>query len=466
MEFSADDIISACRATLLNKGSGARGVGMSTDTRTLKQNELFVALQGPNFDGSDFCDAAIKQGAWGILVDHTSVREHERTRARTWVFQVPDTLHALGDLATWWRKQMPAKRVAITGSNGKTTTKEMLASIVATRFKTLKTEGNFNNLIGLPLTINRWTREDQVAIFEMGMNAPGEIRRLTEIADPEVGIITNAAAAHLEKLHTVEKVAQAKAELFETMQSDGTAVFNQEDPWIAPLGEKYRGRKISFGMQKNATVRFEHMESEGFDRMDLKFAIGKEKLKVSCHTSGLHNVMNAMAAAAGATALGMTPEEIIQGLEKFRPLAMRFEQVQLGNGVRLVNDTYNANPMSMEAAFRTVGAAKRAGRFVAVLGDMKELGEASDALHQAVGKKAAESGVEKLFVIGEFSAQLLLGAKKAGLNGSSVSQFDNADDLVKQLGLALQAGDVVLVKGSRAMKLEKIVEALKIKFGA
>src|SRR3989338_8296181 len=277
MRFSAEEICQILQPQVLQRGMADSCSGIATDSRTLQKGELFFALHGPHFDGHQFCEKVLQQGAWGAVVE-TQNAKNKMPHASGWIFGVNNTLMALGDVAKNWRRQMHLPVVAITGSNGKTTTKEMLAAILGVRWNVLKTEGNFNNLIGLPLTLNRLESTHQAAVFELGMNAPGEIYRLTEIANPQVGVITNASAAHLEKLHTVEQVAKAKGELFEAMQSSGTAVFNYEDPWVRPLGEKYRGRKISFGMQQKADVRFEHMESGRLDRMELRFAVGSERL--------------------------------------------------------------------------------------------------------------------------------------------------------------------------------------------
>ncbi|MDO8526807.1 MAG: UDP-N-acetylmuramoyl-tripeptide--D-alanyl-D-alanine ligase, partial [Deltaproteobacteria bacterium] len=394
--------------------------------------------------------------------DVRSSKSDERT---SWVFEVPDTLHALGDMARWWRMQFDIPCVAITGSNGKTTTKEMTASILQARWKILKTEGNFNNLIGLPLTLNHLNASHQAMVLEMGMNDFGEIRRLTEIAEPTVGAVTNAAAAHLEKLESVEKVAEAKAELYDTMNKNGVAVYNAEDLWLSKKVAAFSGKKISFGMGQASDVRFEHMECSGFDSMELKLSVQGKHLEAKLKTTGIHNVMNAMTACAVACGLGLPLEAMKEGLENFKPLKMRFEQIQLANGVRLVNDAYNANPLSMEAAFRTVGAGKRAGRFIAVLGDMKELGKESARLHEETGKKAVEHGVAKIFVIGKFATSFAKGALEAGLDKGAVTEVQDMEEVAKKLAEEMKAGDVVLVKGSRAMHLETVVEALKEKFG-
>ena len=467
----------AC-AKVLQEGEKKTFRGISTDSRSVKTDELFFALKGPHFDGQAFCEAAVKQGATGIVVQKDQGQWTKDNGLKNkvpspwstvhspfWVFQVPDTLHALGDITGWWRRQFNIPCVAITGSNGKTTTKEMIASILATRFHVLKTEGNLNNLIGLPLTLSRLEKQHEAVVLEMGMNAAGEIRRLTEIAGPTIGVVTNAAAAHLEKLQTVEKVAEAKAELYAAMNPSGMAVYNAEDPNLSKKVQTFKGEKIAFGMSSQNDICFEHMESAGFDSMELKLSVRKKNLKARLQATGIHNVMNAMAACGAALGLRFSIEEMQKGMEAFKPLKMRFEQIQLANGVRLVNDAYNANPVSMEAAFRAVGAAKRAGRFIAVLGDMKELGEKSSLLHQETGKKAVEYGVTRLFVIGDFAKDLAVGAGRAAKESVKIMVAKNMKELIGSVVREIRAGDVVLVKASRAMQLEEVAEALREKFG-
>lgn len=457
--------LAATGAGVLQEGSSKPCAGFSTDSRTLKAGQLFFALKGPNFDGHDFCGKVLEAGAWGVVVQNLKFKSKNLKLGGGWIFQVPDALQALGDIARWWRSQFDIPVVAITGSNGKTTTKEMTASILAQKWNILKTEGNFNNLIGLPLTLERLSKNHQAAVLELGMNDFGEIRRLTEISAPKVGVVTNVAAAHLEKLHTVEAVARAKSELYETLPPAAAAVYNAEDPWLKQCVKKFRGRKIAFGMAEACEVRFEHMESAGFDSMDLKLSVSGKALKAQVKTAGTHNVMNAMAACAAALSLGLPLETMQKGLEDFRPLKMRLEQIQLGNGVRLVNDAYNANPVSMAAAFQTVNRGRRAGRFIAVLGDMKELGEDSARLHEELGRAAVSLGVEKLFVLGEFSNHVAKGALAAGLSPGDVKIATDAENAVASLEKEMRAGDVVLVKASRAMRLETIAEELKERFG-
>ncbi len=461
MTITIDDVLAATKGEVLQAGSSSTCSGVCIDTRAMERGQLFVAIRGLHFDGHAFVGDAVAKGAPIVVV--SSNVEVPREVA---VIRVGNTDKALGDLASWWRSRFAVPCVAITGSNGKSTTKEMIAAIVSSMGPVLKTEGNFNNLVGLPLTVFRWHDEHAVAVLEMGMNAPGEIRTLTRIARPDVGVVTNVTAAHLEKLHTVEQVASAKGELFEAMDPKGIAVVNDEDPWVQAMGKRFAGTVVTFGMQNDSTVQFRHMVSEGLDSTELTLRIGGQERTVHVPVPGAHNVMNALAAFAVGHALGLEADLMIERFATFTPMAMRFECVQLANGVRVVNDCYNANPQSMKAAFRTVGAAKRAGRFIAVLGDMYELGEQATALHREVGEAAAKAGVSRLFVMGEHAADVLQGAKRAGLNNSHVSTVKDVEDVAPQLMAEMAAGDVVLIKGSRAMRMERVAEHLKREIGS
>ena len=354
------------------KGSNAEFKGVSIDTRTIDNNNLFVAIKGPHYDGHDYVNKLKEKNIACAIVDRKNQNDYNVP-----TIAVEDTIYALGELAKSWRDRFSIPLIGITGSNGKTTTKEMTALILSQNGNVLKTEGNFNNLIGLPLTMFRLNQSDSYAVLEMGMNAPGEIRRLAEIANPEIGLITSVTAAHLEKLHTVEAVAHAKAELFETMEHKGIAIVNDEDPWIKSFGKKFKGDVISFGMQNDSTIKFLYMEHEGWDKTELKISVDGREVDLSIPVPGIHNVMNSMAAMAVGYALNLDPEESASRLKNFKPISMRMERVQLSNGVCLVNDTYNANPGSWNAALRTVSAVKRKGRFIAVLGEMLELGESA-----------------------------------------------------------------------------------------
>lgn len=434
--------------------------GVSTDTRSLQPGQLFVALKGPNFNAGAFLAEAQQKGAVAAVAEADSV-----VPAGFPVLQVNDTVMALGQLAKVWRKQFTFPFVGITGSNGKSTTKEMTAAVLSLLGPVLKTEGNLNNLIGLPLTLLRLGVEHRVAVCEMGMNAKGEIAAMTEILQPQVGVITNVTSAHLEKLHTVEAVAAAKGELFAHMHPQGVIVVNDEDPWVLQQAAHFPGRKIHFGMQNTSDIKFGHVEMHGLDAMDLYLSVFGKNLKLHLPLPGTHNIMNALAALGVAAALELDVQAAANALEKFQPMPMRFEQVQLSNGVRLVNDCYNANPQSMLEAFRTVGRAKRAGRFVAVLADMLELGEKTQQLHQELGEHAARLGVDELYLLGNEAECTAAGARRAGMENSRIHVFQDIVELNTALMNTVQAGDVCLVKASRGMKLERVVHAFKQKFG-
>ncbi len=460
MKFTLSDIAKATRGNIAGGDARASFSSISIDTRKIARGELFVAISGAHFDGHEFLGDALAAGAAGAIV-----RRGSSVPAGMAALEVDDTTQALGDIAAWWRGRFSVPCVAVSGSNGKSTTKEMIAAVAGVLGPVLKTEGNFNNLIGLPLTIFRWDDSHRAAILEMGMNAPGEIRQLAGISRPDVGIITNVTAAHLEKLHTVETVARAKGELFEVMDGRGVAVVNVEDRWVREMAKQHTGQKITFGMQNDCDVRFMHMDTNGLDGISMTFFADGREINARLPVPGAHNVMNALAAVAVGQALGIDPAVAAERLSAFKPMAMRFERVQLASGARVVNDSYNANPESMRAAFRTVGAAKRAGRFVAAIGDMLELGGASADLHRQLGEDAVRMGVEFLFVVGDFADQVAEGAQAAGLPASRIVECDDVDELSREVETELKAGDVLLVKGSRGMKMERVVEHLKTEIG-
>ena len=460
MRFTLDDIAGATGGNLPREGCGRELDVIGIDTRKLPPDSLYVAIPGGHYDGHDFLGDAHAAGAVAAVV-----KKGTRVPSGLISIEVEDTVKALGDIAAWWRNKFRIPCIAITGSNGKSTTKEMASTILDAMGPVLKTEGNYNNLIGLPLTLFRLSDEHGAAVLEMGMNASGEIRRLSEIARPDVGLITNVTAAHLEKLHTVEAVAKAKGELFEAMGDHGVAVVNAEDRWVREMSSLHTGEKISFGMQNDCDVKFMHMETNGLDGMDLAFSVKGQEHRVRLSVPGAHNVMNALAAVAIGVALGFETDEAIARLSGFHPMSMRFEQVQLANGVRVVNDSYNANPESMRAAFRTAGAAKRSGRFIAALGDMLELGERSKEMHRGIGEDAVSMGIGGLYVMGDFAQDMASGAEAAGLPESEIHICEDSDQLCRLVEEEIRAGDVLLVKGSRGMKMERLVDYLKQEIG-
>lgn len=427
---------------------------VSTDSRTLQAGDLFVALQGPRFDGHDFLARAEQAGAAAAIVsrfvDDVAIPQ----------LRVADTLMALGRLASWWRQQHGLPIAAVTGSNGKTTVKELLASILRQHHPVLVTRGNLNNDIGVPLTLLGLTPEHQFAVIEMGASAAGDIDYLTHIVRPDVALITNVAPAHLEGFGDIAGVARAKGEIFSGLTANGVAVLNADEPRVGIWRVLTAGRRIiTFAMRNQADVMATAVESNGSPGCTFELRTPEASVTIRLALVGRHNVMNALAAAAAALALDIPLEDIRVGLETVRPVDGRLAAVSGVYGVRLINDTYNANPGSLRAALDVLAAG--AGKKILVLGDMGELGNAAAALHEQVGRQARVSGIDRLYTVGEFAGLA------AGTFGHGGQHFSNQKCLIDGL-LADLAADpeasscTVLVKGSRMMYMERVVEALSL----
>jgi UDP-N-acetylmuramoyl-tripeptide--D-alanyl-D-alanine ligase len=443
----------------------AEVLGVSTDTRTLGAGCLFVALRGERFDAHDYLAQAAAGGAAAAVVSEewAAGRGPAGAPPGLALLAVPDTLAALGAVARLHRRRFEIPVVAVTGSNGKTTTREMIAAILATRGSVLKTEGNLNNEVGVPLTLFGLEAGHAAAVVEMGMNHPGEIARLAAIAEPQLGVVTLAAPAHLEGLGTVDAVADAKAELYLGLPEGGIAVVNADDARMLRRAQSSGRRMITFSATKGrrGDVVVLEVTSQGED--GLRFVLGVGNREVPVHVPalvGAHNATNAAAAAAAAIALGCTDREIARGLAAVRPVGRRLRLERLPSGVRLVDDCYNANPASMSAALRTLADLARApgARAVAVLGDMLELGAFEAEAHRELGAEAARAGVARLAAFGPRSRATAEAARAAGLEAFHAEELDA---LVAWARANVAPGDVVLVKGSRGMKLERLVEALR-----
>jgi UDP-N-acetylmuramoyl-tripeptide--D-alanyl-D-alanine ligase len=409
---------------------------------------LYVALRGPRHDGHDFAAEALHAGAAAVLVERVPTGVEPRR-----ALLVRDTLRALGDLAAYTRGRWGGRVAAITGSNGKTTSKDMLVAIcerAMARDAVLSTHANENNLIGLPLTLLRLVGDERVAVLEMGMNARGEIARMTEIAAPDVGLITNVGPAHLEGLGDLDGVAAAKGELFAGMRPSAAVAVNLEDERVVRLAADFRGRHIGFG--RGGEVSADAIEDRGFDGIDFQLRIGGRGAAVRLRLAGRHNVQNALGAAAVAHGLGIDLDAIAHGLAAAHPPKMRLQVVRLANGVTLVNDAYNANPASTEAALDAI--ARTAGRAVAVLGEMRELGADSAALHRRVGAYAAACGVRWLLAVGPQAEEIAAGARATGKD-LEVTLCDDAAGAAELLIARWQRGDAILVKGSRGSDTEE-----------
>ena len=426
--------------------------GISTDSRNLTPGSLFVPLRGERFDGHDYLSQAVKNGAAACL------SEEVISGLSVPVVRVANTLRALGDIAAAYRLQLNGPLVAITGSAGKTTTKEMLASILEQVAPGLKTAGNFNNLIGLPLTLFNLKKEHQWAVLEMGTSALGEIERLTEIAQPTIGIITNIGAAHLETLHGLDGVSRAKGELYAGLQG-GTAVLNLDDPRVSQLPVANGVKKVTYGLSAEAQIRAENIEEKA-EGVQFDLLSSTQRHQVQLAIPGRHNVPNALAAAAAAIEMSVPFEKIVTGLQQFVAIPGRMNLFPLPCGGLLLDDSYNSNPLSAHAALDALASLSGQGRRVAVLGDMLELGENSGKMHEELGVKAAEIA-ELLISVGKFSPDLCRGARNAGMNSRQMVELVDAPAAIEYLQRQQRSGDKILVKGSRGVRLDQVAAALK-----
>lgn len=427
--------------------------GINTDSRTIKQGELFVALKGDNFDAHDFISHASNRGAAAYILD----REIEGVKP---ALIVTDTRIALGQLANAWRKKFNYPIVAVTGSNGKTTVKEMLHSILATQGNVLATRGNFNNDIGVPLTLYRLTTEHASAVIEMGANHQLEISYLTNLVKPDIAIITNAAAAHLEGFGSLDGVAKAKGEIFEGLNDSGVAIINRDDDrytfWKKLIGNK---KIISFGVNDKANVSYIKNKAVMTVRIN-----GSDKFDLKLPLLGKHNEVNALAAIAASVALNIDFSSIQHALESMKPIAGRLENKQGINDSHIIDDTYNANPASLTAAveaMKNFTGEQFAGSYHVVLGDMGELGDDTIRLHEDVAEVLHQAKISFLYTLGESSVHTNKRFTKLAKDASP-QHFATHDELVEQLQKNIKHADVVLVKGSRSMQMEKIVNAICI----
>ncbi|MDD2335010.1 MAG: UDP-N-acetylmuramoyl-tripeptide--D-alanyl-D-alanine ligase [Geobacteraceae bacterium] len=459
--FTVSEIAAAVSGTVTGV-TDAGVLGVSTDSRSVEPGELFVPLRGERFDGHQFIPGALTRGV-RVLLTEQGRYDLGTLPAGTSCITVADTLQALGDLAAFHRNRFSLPVVAITGSNGKTTTKEMLAAILSRSGEGLKTAGNLNNLIGLPRMVFQLSECHKWAVLEMGMSEPGEIDRLAEIARPDVGVITNVAPAHLQSMGSVAAVSSAKGELFLRLCQGSTAVFNADDPLVAKLPTPSGVRRISFGLGQ-ANVRAEKIESLGRAGQSFVLTLPSGMMPVKMKIFGRHNIQNALAAAAVAHLLGLGPDDIRQGLESFSPVEKRFSPEDI-NGILLIDDSYNANPASMRAALTTVAGLKGAGRGIAVLGDMLELGESSTTAHEEIGRLAAQC-VERLYLLGDMAESVARGAAAGRLPAESIVLAQSHAEILDDISGIMKPGDCVLVKGSRGMRMETVAEGIRNMFSA
>lgn len=440
---------------------------ITLDSRAIRAGDLFVAFKGDRFDGHDFVAAALAQGAVGAVVHDAyvpppAVLKLCAKKSPPFLLGVRDPLFAYQQLATHHRSRFDIPVVAVTGSNGKTTTKEMVASVMAHRWRILKTEGNLNNRIGVPQTLFGLTSRHEGAVIEMGVDNLGQTTRLGEIARPTIGIITNIGPDHLEFFGSLDGSAQAKAELLDLLPPGGAAILNADDPYYDYLAARACCRVVSFGLSSKADVRAQHIRSDGRDGTFFRLLLPGKVRQTIVHirVQGAHNVTNALAAAAVGTVLGLPGAAIAQGLERFRPAAMR-SQVVMSRGIRIINDCYNANPASMKAAVQLLAQTGTGRKRIAVLGDMLELGPGAMRMHEDVGRFVAQQGIDQLITSGPLARSLAEGARQGGMDRAQMLEVPDAVAAAAAVKATVKQGDVVLVKGSRGMKLEQVVQALQ-----
>ncbi len=461
MEMRLSDICSAVNGKILSGSVDSLLRSVSTDSRKDMHGSLFVALKGENFDGHDFIEHAFDKGAEACLVEKTSSVKNaviERFKTKT-IIEVESTLEALGDLACWWRKKFAIKIAAITGSNGKTTTKEMVWNILKQISSCLKNKGNQNNLIGVPLSLFELSTQHEKAVLELGTNQKGEIRRLSEICSPDVGLITNIAPSHLEGLKSLNNIMEEKGCLFESLPSDGTAVINADDEMVLKAAHKSKADKLFFGFEKG-DIKASNIREDNRGKTLFTLQILDKSRTIVLPVPGRHSVGNALAASAVSYSLGADIETIGKGLECFVSVPGRMEIIDI-NGIKVINDSYNANPASMEASLKTLSSLHTDGKRVAVLGDMLELGKDSELFHHQLGQMVAALGINTFFFAGKYSAYVKTGALSGGIFEENILASEDLPALSNMLKEKILPGDTVLLKGSRKMGIERVIDILK-----
>jgi UDP-N-acetylmuramoyl-tripeptide--D-alanyl-D-alanine ligase len=445
----------------------ARLAGVSIDSRTIRAGELFVAIHGPSHDGHDHVVGAFERGALAAVVAEAKVGQFpDAIRAKCIV--VESTFVALKQFARAVRETWSGKIAGVTGSVGKTTTKEILAALLGARFRVLKSEGNFNNQYGLPLTLFKLDETHEAAVLEMGMSRPGELARLAEIARPDVGVVTRVSPAHLEFFSSVDEIALAKRELIEGLNGkDSTAVLNADDVRVAAFGAFAPGRVLTYGIEKPAFFTAENIEDRGALGTTFDYVSPEGRVRLELALPGRHVIANALASLAAASVWGIGIDEACAVLPTLRSPAMRGELLRFSNGAALINDSYNSSPAALQAMTALLAATPGFRRRILAAGEMRELGATSGELHRAAGDFAAQLGsIDFIIGVAGDALQLVEAAANAGMSRDHLQFFSSSQEAAVFLQKEVRAGDLLLVKGSRGVKMERIVEALLAQQGA
>jgi UDP-N-acetylmuramoyl-tripeptide--D-alanyl-D-alanine ligase len=432
--------------------------GYSIDSRTVGPGQFFFAVKGERLDGHDFVEAALGRGAFAAVVRQDQLGRYP---GETRLLAVEDTLVALQTLATAVRKLWGKPLIAVTGSAGKTTTKEAIAHVLSARFRVLKSEGNFNNHFGLPLMLLKLEPEYDVAVIEMGMSHAGEIRALAKIAQPEIGVVTNVAPVHLEFFDSLAGIARAKYELIESLPAGAVAVLNADDEFVSQFGRDFKGKVVMYGTRAAADVRAERIQSKGAEGAEFDVVIGSVREHARLPLVGEHNVLNALAAVAVGLERGLKPSEAVGALATLAPAEKRGQVLQMGNTtvgtITVINDCYNSNPKALEAMVDAL-AGMAAKRRIVVAGEMLELGPAGEEMHRRAGQHIAEKKIDLLVGVRGLAQAMVEGAKQSGARAEFVAASEDAGEW---LARETRDGDVILLKASRGVKLEKAMEVWK-----
>ncbi|MDF1542547.1 MAG: UDP-N-acetylmuramoyl-tripeptide--D-alanyl-D-alanine ligase [Anaerosomatales bacterium] len=464
LTLSVEMLVSVTGGTLLQGSADTMVNGVFTDSRSIEPGGLFVAFEGEKVDGHDYLGPAIGSGARALLVtrsaDEMGDVVESATRRNVAIVRVSDVLAAVQALARHHRERLFCPVIGVTGSTGKTTTKEFLAAVLGTRMKVVSTQGNRNNELGVPLTVMDAGADTDVLIVEMAMRGRGQIAELCRIARPTMGLVTNVGMSHLELLGTQESIAAAKAELVEAIQEEGVVFLNGDDAFSATLALSSRAPIVTYGLGDSCDVRAVDITVDDHSLASFDIIAGEVTTPVSLAIPGRHNVYNALAAAAVAMRLGLEPDQISEGLAGASAGEMRMQRFTSAGGVHVINDAYNANPTSMRAAIDTLAGMTSAQRRIAVLGDMAELGSLAELAHFRIGEELADKPVDVLVTVGERAARIADGARAEGMEPDRVRPCATPEEASEVLDDLLEPGDMVLVKASRVMGLERVVEGI------
>lgn len=455
--LSLEEVAKAVCGQVVPKGREVRIRGISTDSRKIRTGDLFFAIKGERHDGHQFISQVMNAGALGAVVSHEFIWNSERRDF--FLIRVENTTTALGDLAQYYRRTLKTKIIGITGSNGKTTTKEITWHLLSHCGPTIRSQKSFNNFIGVPLTIFEIENKHQYGVLEMGTNAPGEIRRLSAIGAPDVAVITNISKTHLEGLGSVDGVMRAKGEILENLRKDGTFVYNMDNPWCVRIASGFQGNSLSFGFSPQARIRCTDIKKKDTGYM---FTINGE-IEVYSPIPGEHNIHNCLASFAVCHALGHNMSNLKDVPASCKLPPMRIEQQRIGN-ITVINDAYNANPESVKAALNYLRQMNTGGRKVFVFGDMLELGMESPQLHREIGEIIAHSDIDVVWAVGNYAQETARAAILSGMSEERVVCFKNAADITLSEVGNLEANDAVLIKGSRGMRMENIIGKIREHF--